>query len=482
MNYLRLCPILLVGVHAACSGVRSPEDTTVDGSGSRQESGVDDPSEDAGRRDLDVVADARVVDVGHADADATVDAAIPSTWGELPELCPNPVEYDAVEPNAFELISVAGGWVVGRGRPRSGSPDVLGVLDPMTTYDVAVGSVYRYDSTGRSHVVYNSGRAYGYEFWQRPSERGIMFAFEGGPRYDAPGCGEEDDRGAAMVAFEVDDSVEPWAFRALGCKAYGVSWDRDLVTDTDGDGLPEVLAVRFPSLDELNPDGTFTELWQGVWRGEYPARYFENVSLASADLDGDGYAEFSVSATFAEGPPELISRGAFRIMEYDPAVGYVVRFQAIAPFYVPYWQASGDVDGDGQPEFLYGGPADNCRWLGFYHAIANDTYVLKWSGAFNDPEGYEINEARMGDTDGDGDDEVVLPSGCHVRVLEWNGERLVQVGDIPVGEHCAEPDAFAADLDGDGADEIVVTNQWGSLEHAVDPTGVAVWKRRRTTP
>lgn len=88
----------------------------------------------------------------------------------------------------------------------------------------------------------------------------------------------------------------------------------------------------------------------------------------------------------------------------------------------------------------------------------------------------------MADTDGDGDDEVILPSGCPVRVLEWNGERPVQIADLPVGPHCDEPDVSPADLDGDGTAELVVTTHWGSIEFESDPTGVAVWKRSRAEP
>ena len=413
--------------------------------------------------------------------DATFDAAVPSAWGELPNICPAPIEYDVARPETFDRVSVTGGRVQSAGRLRLESSDTLAVVDPRTTYETTVGAIYRYNDNHSQLSVYDTRGSVGVGFWPRSEDRGIVFAFEAEPTYDAPGCIGR-DLGAAIVAFEVDDTSEPWVFIPIGCLGYGVWWDRESVTDTDGDGLPEILVVRFPRLDELNPDGTFTKLWEGTRDGDYPRRYFENVSLGAADLDGDGFAEFSVSATFAEGPPDLVGRGALRIMEYDPAIGYVVRHQAIAPFYLPYWQATGDVDGDGHPELLYGGPADNCRWLGLYHAIANDTYALKWGGSFNDPEGYEINEARMGDTDGDGDDEVILPSGCHVRVLEWNGTRLVQVGDIPVGEHCDEPDAFPADLDGDGAVEVIVTTRWRSPEGAIDPTGVAVWKRRRESP
>ena len=472
---MKLALVLLIGV-VSCSDDAGAPSPASDASVQWEDFYRIDAAPDGGEpRDAESPPpDAQVLD-------AAFDAAIPAAWGEMPALCPNPIEYDEVRPDAFERIYVTGGAVYGAGRLRADSVDLLGVADPRSTESRPVGALYVYDVSHRNHIVVDTGRAAALEFWQSDSSPGLLFAFELRPEYNAPGC-LGPAIGSSIVAFEIDDMAEPWVLTARGCLDYSAWWDRELVTDTDGDGLPEILVVRFPRLDELNPDGTFTKLWEGMLDGDYPRRYFENVSLGASDLDGDGLEEFSVSASFAEGPPDLVGRGALRIMEYDPAVGYVVRHQAIAPFYLPYWQATGDVDGDGHPELLYGGPADNCRWLGLYHAIANDTYALKWGGSFNDPEGYYINEARMGDTDGDGDDEVILPSGCHVRVLEWNGTGLVQVADITVGEHCDEPDAFPADLDGDGADEVVVTTRWRSSEGDIDPTGVAVWKRRRESP
>jgi hypothetical protein len=472
---MKLALVLLIGV-VSCSGDAGAPSPASDASEQWEDFDRIDAAPDGGEpRDAESPPpDAQVLD-------AAFDAAIPAAWGEMPALCPNPVEYDDVRPDAFERIYVTGGFVFGAGRLRADSVDVLGVLDPRSTEDTTVGAILRYDVNARSHISLDTGGALVLEFWPSPHGVDTVFAFEGRPEYDAPGC-LGPAIGSSIVAFEIDDLADPWVLTARGCLDYSAYWQREIITDTDGDGLPEVLTSEIPRLDELNPDGTFTKLWEGTRDGVYPRRVPESISLGSADLDGDGFAEFSVSTSFEEGPPELFGRGALRIMEYDPTVGYVVRHQAIAPFYLPYWQSTGDVDGDGHPELLYGGPADNCRWLGLYHAIANDTYALKWGGSFNDPEGYYINEARMGDTDGDGDDEVILPSGCHVRVLEWNGTRLVQVGDIPVDEHCDEPDAFPADLDGDGADEVVVTTRWKSSEGEIDPTGVAVWKRRRDLP
>lgn len=410
--------------------------------------------------------------------DVDADAVVPGSWGAVPELCPNQRAYQAVREDAFELVSVSAGEVYGAGRFRINDADVLGVRDPAATELVSASSVYAYHEPSWTVLTHSTGGALGLEFWPRQSAPGLMFAIESNPAYPAPGC---DGRGGAMiVAYERDDGIEPWAFTALGCSLYGTYWQRDHVLDSDGDGNPEILTGSPDNvLKELQPDGTFVELWRQGENRDYPRRVAFAGGLGSADLDGDGYEEFSVTTVFLGGPEVIDSRGAMQIFEYDPVDGYVARYQAIAPFYVPYWQAGGDVDGDGQKELLYGGPNNECRWLGLYHAVANDTYALKWGGAFHDPEGYEINEARMGDTDGDGDDEVILPSGCHVRVLEWDGTGLVQVADLPVGPHCDEPEAFPADLDGDGAAEIVITTRWSSCEFYVDPTGVAVWQRRR---
>ena len=479
---LRSRSLVLIVALGACSGTPSVS-APVDASGvtadvarvEPMDQGLD--SDIASSRDQGGAADASA-DAGPF-VDSGLDAWTPPGWGPVPPLCPSSEPFGDVGPGEFELVSATGGQVQGVGRLGQSAREVLFIGDPRSTREAILSTAIEFDADYRPRVVADLGVVFGLNVVSDFGLGQILFASAVRPPFDRPGCPEE--VGRAVVALRVESRLESWIFEPLGCTH--VNPDGETFADTDGDGLPEVVQGDSGArIHELQPDGSFVRLFvfpERVWRDPTFTRVSTfNAGLAAADLDGDGFDEVSFDSVFLEGPPNVYGRGALQIFEYDPAVGYVARHQEIAPFFLPYWQAKGDVDGDGRLELLYGGPAYDCKWLSLYHAIANDTYAVKWAGGFDDPDVGSTSDARMADTDGDGDDEVIVPLGCQIRVLEWNGDRLVQIAALPVPERCVDPEVFAADIDGDGAAELTVTTRWTSLEMLADPTGVSVWKRR----
>jgi len=168
------------------------------------------------------------------------------------------------------------------------------------------------------------------------------------------------------------------------------------------------------------------------------------TDVVAHDLDRDGYSELLFPAlSGAEGPPTIP-------LYWGSAKGFADEPTAL-PASASLTAAIGDVDGDGWDDIVlpaFHGHESLVVWNG--PAGLEGTDVLF--------EGVGFADALVVDLDGDGDQEVVLgrrydegASPGHSVVLYQNG----QVDTLPTGSVTW---LGAADVDADGLDELLVSN------------------------
>lgn len=438
------------------------------------------PRADGGRPDIGDVPDVEAAPdttVPHADAGNAGDAGdTDAWWRQVPPLCESVRTYEADGPGRFELIATLTGTATGVLRVE-GEPTtrILG-RGPDSTEDVPAcvaltlldDGTFQIDSTGNATGLFGT---------QSTDAAGLLLARS---FYGLGGLNEcGNDHGLSLAAIRLAPFTEPWSMEPITCiqPGQGAYWERDLVLDSDQDGHLEVLTGKPTKLDEFQ-DGVFVRRYED--RPEVHLDPFDVIAgFAAGDVDGDGFVELSLPATLAQDVEPGAGRGVLRIVENRRESGFVVTQQTVSAAYTPYFNAIGDVDGDGRLEILHGGPANECRSLDLYNAIADDTYAVRWHGEYLDLDFKHLGEARMGDTDGDGDQEIAIPMGCTVRVFEWQETELVDIAAIDTNPHCGYAEVFPGDFDGDGADELAVTTHWSALGQPEDPTGIQIWKRRR---
>jgi uncharacterized repeat protein (TIGR01451 family) len=235
-----------------------------------------------------------------------------------------------------------------------------------------------------------------------------------------------------------------------------------VIADLDGDGAPEALGATY-SLFVL--DGASGDL---RWSVDPPGgRVWPGVILA--DLQGDGSLEIAT----AHGGGYLHVRDAAGALLWSrqPATSELRGLSAY------------DLQGDGSLELIATaavGSAVN-TWI-----FASDGSLRPGWPQLSDDSGYAWgvfnDNAAVGDTDGDGAAEIIVPSDVHyINAYEANGAQIqahAMYGDKGWGKvgvhvdhavdlrgyaHCgtehrpnfAHTPAAIADVDGDGANEIV---------------------------
>ncbi len=126
--------------------------------------------------------------------------------------------------------------------------------------------------------------------------------------------------------------------------------------------------------------------------------------------------------------------------------------------------SSGDLNGDGQPEFVVGGteslpdvPSTPPLWkfqvfrydLGRYRAIWEQTIS---------PYRISGNSVKVVDVDGDDLDELVILAFPNLYVMEWDGTAFVPIYHQEVNETST---LFSADMNGNGFQEFFVNSEEG---------------------
>jgi len=278
--------------------------------------------------------------------------------------------------------------------------------------------------------------------------RAELIAFA--PYYD-PVEGENDDRGAVFLVPSAGPMVELEVERRPAGEEVGnaVEWLGDL----DGDGFPELAvgAVR-ADVTGIGRDVGVVNLYRGSASGVDPTpfqtlagfaghsegdRFGESIRLAG-DFDGDGRPDLAVVARQEDTPSSLdtmiydrgdcggtrtnagavyVFAGAGGGFEAEPAFVY---FGPDPGQLIDSLAAGLDVNGDGRPDLVAGGP--------------------NWDFGGNDRGGFELVTGRDRAMDG------------RVTVI-CSGERRAGSED---GAHYAAAVAPMGDVDGDGCDDFAV--------------------------
>jgi len=249
---------------------------------------------------------------------------------------------------------------------------------------------------------------------------------------------------------------------------YGIQWEKSYgsspsygaryegpqpIGDCDNDGDNELLiggrdaALR---VMEWNEEKQTYEQTHTLHSPFYPLRRLDADGFAIGDLTGDGENEIAVSwyATVHKWIGEK-----YRIIGWNPWIEW--NGGGSPDCYI------GDCDNDGQNELIL-----SCRdWTRSIPEIV----VFKWNGwrlvkvaEWDDPDiNGEVFMAGMGDTDCDGENEIVLGSGNKVVVLNWDKEnrefKPTIIVDNPASGWINHPFACVCkDSDMDGKDEIHV--------------------------
>ncbi len=264
---------------------------------------------------------------------------------------------------------------------------------------------------------------------------------------------DEENHIPRMIDFSNDYGIQ-WEQSYGSNPWYGARYEGPQpIGDCDNDGDNELLiggrdaVLRVMEWNEEKQTYEETHLLRCPF---YPFRRLDADGFAIGDLTGDGENEIAVSwyATVHKW-----IAGRYRIIGWNPWIEW--KGGGSPDCYI------GDCDNDGKNELVL-----SCRdWSRHIPEIV----VFKWNGwrlvkvaEWDDPGiNGEVFMAGMGDTDDDGENEIVLGSGDKVVVLDWNKESKefepTIISDDPSSNWENHPFAcIVKDSDMDGKNEIHV--------------------------
>ncbi|MCA9323075.1 MAG: FG-GAP repeat protein, partial [Planctomycetes bacterium] len=249
--------------------------------------------------------------------------------------------------------------------------------------------------------------------------------------------------------------------------------------DVDGDGVADIL-VGLPGADGGGVDAGQARVYSGATAGLLRSvdglaagDRFGTTVAALGDLDGDGVAEYAVSAPYSDGLTGLSDVGEVWI--FSGSNGALMTRLSGAQSNDDFGRSMadvGDLDGDGIPDFVIGVPGfdfmggdvgEVCLYSGASRTRIN--LVIRGS-APNDEFGHSV--AGLGDVDGDlvpdlivgahlGDGTSPFSNVGYVRIVSGVDGSTIDtiVGAQPIGLFGSAV-ARAGDLDADGVEDFIV--------------------------
>jgi len=272
-----------------------------------------------------------------------------------------------------------------------------------------------------------------------------------------PGAGVE----SRIKAFELDgtEMANTLAFNE------GFTGGVNVATgDFDGDHAEDIAVTPIgaggPNIRIYTYDATEEAFELLDWFFGYGEEFRGGVNVAAGDLDNDGIDELIVTPRGAMSPEVKVFRYNAGTQAFD-LVDSVTAYQDT--FFGGVQVATGDVDSDGSDDiivapFLNGGP--NIR---IYSLNGSDELeLLDWLMAYDNSYRGTLS-MQVGDTDGDGYNEVVVApktlGDSTVKVLRYDGTDFEEVDSfMAYDEHfTGGVNLFVHDTDADGFDEVMAS-------------------------
>lgn len=271
----------------------------------------------------------------------------------------------------------------------------------------------------------------------------------------------------------VDESLHPKGFpvnRIWEDMKNTVIVTRMTIDDLDQDGSKELLFCGDTLASDPMPHGDFgiyeqtAELgytlvlnsghypgYNHIWVGDNP----------TGDFDGDGWNEIVLSSVYGE----------LAVLENTGNDSY--QFTWSSTFAAPnvyYGGQFDDIDNNGRKEFILGGMQypyppigqPGFRYFALFESTGNNSYAVVRNWVFEEGLGFvHDGELAVGDTDGDGYEELALSTGENVYLYAYTepdhpseGWRLIYT--FPVFGYKGQ--VFMHDIDNDGRAEIMINN------------------------